>query len=122
MGEELALVPGEQAKQLVLDRGQRHRLAGHGDGALLEIDAELADLDDGLGRRRRAAQGRTQSCEQLVTAERLRHVVVRAGVERGDLLPLLADGGKDEDRDGAPIPDLTADPPCRSRLEGERRG
>ena len=38
-----------------------------------------------------AAQRRPQPGQQLVDPERLRHVVVGAGVERGDLLALVAD-------------------------------
>src|SRR5439155_26459215 len=42
-------------------------------------------------------------------AERLRHVVVRAGVERGDLLGLVADDGEDDDRRRAPRAQLARD-------------
>ena len=56
----------------------------------------------------RSAQHGTQSCEQLVDAERLRDVVVRAGVERGDLLALLPDRGEDDHRRVAPGPELAA--------------
>ena len=48
----------------------------------------------------RAPQRRAQPREQLVDAERLRHVVVGAGVERRDLLALVADDREDDHRHG----------------------
>src|SRR5947209_7479512 len=46
--------------------------------------------------------------QQLVGAERLGDVVVGAGVERANLLALVAHGGEDQDRQPAPSPDLIA--------------
>ena len=70
---------------------------------------QLADLDHGLRRRRRPAEHCPQPREQLVDAERLRDVVVGARVERGDLLPLLADRREDDHRRLAPRAELPAD-------------
>ena len=52
--------------------------------------------------RRGTAQCRTQPGEQLVHAERLRDVVVSAGVERGDLVLLRLAHGQDDDRHARP--------------------
>ena len=96
------------------------------DGPLLEVDDEIADLEHRLGRRPDPAECRPQPREQLVDAERLRDVVVRAGVERGDLLALLADGREDEDRDARPRPQLAADvdpaPVGEDEVEDDRLG
>src|SRR4051812_41980048 len=46
--------------------------------------------------------------QQLARCERLRRVVVRAGVECADLLVLLVDRRQDDDRDGAPLARLSA--------------
>ena len=109
MGEQLALVLGQQPQHRELVRRQLHRFAGHRDRALLEIDDELADPDDRVPGRPCAPHRRSQASEELVDAERLRHVVVGACVESRDLLALLADGREDQDRDGRPGPELSTD-------------
>ena len=64
-----------------------------------------AVVDDGLlVGRRRPAQRRPQPGQQLVHAERLGHVVVGAGVERGDLVRLAVAGGEHDDRHLRPAP------------------
>ena len=90
-------------------RRQVYRLAADRDGALLEVDHQLADLDHRLGGRRRAAQHRAQPREQLVDADRLRHVVVGAGVERRHLLVLVADRREHDHRCRGPRAQLAAD-------------
>ena len=60
----------------------------------------------GLAGRPGAPHRRSEARQQLVDPERLRHVVVGAGVERRHLLTLLADGGEDQDRDARPGPKL----------------
>jgi hypothetical protein len=55
------------------------------------------------------AQGRAQAREQLVDPDRLLDGVVGPRVQRGDLLPLLADRGEEDHRGGAPGPQLAAD-------------
>jgi hypothetical protein len=44
------------------------------------------------------AQGDADAREQLVHAERLRQVIVRAQIEGGHLVPLLPPRGEDDDR------------------------
>ena len=56
-----------------------------------------------------AAQGGADSGRQLVHAERLGQVIVRAFIERLHLLPLLGAGGQDEDGHVAPGPQAAAD-------------
>ncbi len=63
----------------------------------------------GPASRREPAQHGTQPREQLVDAERLRHVVVGAGVERRDLLALLADRREHDHRRVGPGAELAAD-------------
>ena len=65
--------------------------------------------DDRLAVRSGSPERRPQAREQLLDPERLRHVVVRAGVERRDLLALLPDGREDEDGDLRPRAQLAAD-------------
>ena len=109
--EQLALahepvgVAHEDLDQVPLRRRQLD-LAAVGIGRTLrrEIDAKVGRLDDrehlvsGLGPSQRGAQAR----QELAHAERLRDVVVGAGVERHDLLGVLVPGGEHDDRDRRP--------------------
>ena len=81
----------------------------HRDGSLLEVDPQVAELDDRLGGSVGAPQRGAQAREQLLDAERLRHVVVGARVERRDLLGLVADDGEDDHRRAAPGAQLARD-------------
>src|SRR5579884_778503 len=103
VGQQLPLVEREQPDDPELVRRQVHRLAGDGDGGLLEVDADRADLHDRLGRRADPPQHGAQPREQLADRERLRDVVVGAGVESGDLLVVVADRGDEDDRRLAPL-------------------
>ena len=69
-----------------------------------------------------APQHRAQAREQLVDAERLRHVVVRAGVERGDLLALLADRREHDHRRVASTCAARGRRRCRCRRAARGRG
>ena len=93
-------------EQPVLDRRQLHLGAADGDVAAHEIDLELADLEGGGILVRGAggvAQRHAHARQQLAGAERLGHVVVGAGVERGDLVALLAARRQHDDRHRAPL-------------------
>src|SRR3954467_15423239 len=83
--QELSLVSGKQCEQRVFLRRQLNTLAAHRHCMRLEVDAELADLEDRLTRALRPAECRAQPRQQLVETERLRHVIVGASVERRDL-------------------------------------
>ena len=109
----------EQAQDLELVRRQVHGLAGDGDrAASRDRSRDRADLDHRAAGVAGAPQDRTQAREQLADRERLRHVVVRAGVERRDLLVVVADSRDEDDRRRAPRPQLSAD--VASRAVGQQ--
>ena len=71
-----------------------------------EVDRERVGRDLGpAGRRPQPALGRPEPRQQLVHAERLRDVVVGAGVERPHLVGLLIARRQHEDRHAAPRTD-----------------
>src|SRR6185503_545921 len=73
------------------------------------VELEAVRPEYGLiGLRTRTAENRLQAGDQLARPERLGDVIVRTGVERPDLLLLLADRGENEDRHLAPRPQLGA--------------
>jgi hypothetical protein len=67
-------------------RGKRNRTTADRERALLEIDDQLADLEHWPARRPGAPKNGAQPREQLLDSERLLDVVVRARIERRDLL------------------------------------
>jgi hypothetical protein len=78
--------------------------AGRG-GRLLrgEVDREALRLDHGRLRIGAAPpEGRTEARQQLIHAERLGDVVIRADVQGHDLVALAGAGGQDDDGRGAP--------------------
>ena len=91
-----------------------------------EVDAEVVGLDHRFSSGGGATQRRPKPGEQLVHAERLRDVVVGAGVEGGDLVGLRIAGRQDEDRDRAPLPqpadDLDAVHPREAEVEDDDVG
>ena len=88
-----------------LGRGEAHLLAVASDLLGREVDREVGGLDQRLLLRRgRAAQRGAQPREELVHAERLRDVVVGAGVERGDLVALGVAHREHDDRHLGPAP------------------
>ena len=102
MREHLAGVRDERGEQPELDRCQVHRVAGARDVSVREVDLHVAE-HDGRRLRARAAIARRRSArararEQLGDAERLRQVVVGAGVERLDLVVLLGACREHDDR------------------------
>ena len=111
MGDQPPRVLGEHAQQIELDRRQVNLLAVFG--------APRDPPGRPPGRRParprspsvvvRAPENCTQPGEQLLSAEWLGDVVVGAGVERPDLLALVADRREHDDRHLAPAPDLLAD-------------
>ena len=60
------------------------------------ITSSPSSMTGSVGPARRSSGA--EAGEQLLDPERLRHVVVRAGVERRDLLALLADDREHDDR------------------------
>ena len=63
---------------------------------------------DRLARGGHAAQACAQPGQELVDPDRLRHVIVGPGVERRNLLVLVADRGEDDHRRAAPRSELAA--------------
>ena len=100
---------GELAEQVELDRRQVDLLAVTPHGAVGEVDLQVADPDGRVAVLAPSPQHRAHPGEQLLAAEGLGDVVVGAGVERPDLLALVADRGEDHDRDLAPAPDVGRD-------------
>ena len=107
MGQDLARVLDHRGEQPVLDRRQVDLLPADEDPALARVDLEVADGKDGLARLADGAlgvpEGHAKPGEQLADAERLGDVVVGAGVERRDLVGLLAARREHDDRHRRPF-------------------
>ena len=113
----------QHLEQLVLARRQVHVLAGDGTPARRDVDDDRAERQRPVGRppaRRRAAAGHRTGPE-LIHAERLGHVVVGAGLQRGDLVPLVRRGPRGSGSACRVLPDppdhrrAVADPAGRGR-------
>ena len=93
----------QQLEQVELGLGELERALAAVGGAAQRVEGEVGDAQQLLGapdtlvRRSR----RAQAGEQLVERERLREVVVGAGVEPGDPVRDLVAGGEHEDRRAA---------------------
>ena len=98
----LPLFSREHGQQIELVRREMHRSAADRDGVLLEVDANRPDLEHRLAVRSGPPQNGAETSEQLADRERLRHVVVRSGIERRDLLGLVPDRRHDHDRHRGP--------------------
>src|SRR5204863_5718673 len=110
VGDELPSVLSEDAQEVELDRRQVDLLPGAGDVAPLQVDDQIPDLDARLPAAvRRPPKHGSQASQELVRPERLRHVIIGAGVERAHLLALVADRREHDDRELAPAPDLAGD-------------
>ena len=114
MGEHLAHILRHQAQELILDGGQVQLIVAQEDTAGSEIHLQLAvDEHGGRCRLRRLhhcqASGRhADTRQQLLHREGLGQVVVRAVVQRLDLIAVLAAGADDDDGHigpGADAPD-----------------
>src|SRR6476469_8622940 len=86
-----------------------HRATVDRDRLLVQIDVDRSDLEHWVARRPCPAQRSAQASQQLAHRERLRHVIVGAGVERRDLFRLVADRRDEHDRRLAPGAQLSAD-------------
>ena len=96
------------ARRRVLGRADRLHA---GSRSAADVHPETADLDRARlvrGRTGRPPQQGVDPCTQFDHAERLRHVVVSAQVERGDFVRLAVARRQDEDRGRGLAPD-TAD-------------
>ncbi|MCY1229537.1 hypothetical protein D9M72_419050 [compost metagenome] len=95
----------QQLEQRKLGITDRQRLAGTGQRALAEIDAERAEGDRFavFGRRRRARQLAAQhgidACQQFARRKRLAKVIVGADLKPDDAVDLVAAGREQDHRD-----------------------
>src|ERR1700743_1369350 len=128
LGDQPAPVADQDLKQLPLGRRQPDVGPGPDDALGGQVDREGGGGDDGVVRcgRRGPADRRAEPGEKLVHAERLRDVVVGAGVERGDLLMLRPPHRQDDDRRGGPaadpVNDLGAVHVGQAKVEDDRVG
>src|SRR4051795_2141687 len=97
LGEGGALPQREQLQHLVFLAGQMHALAADFDRLGVEVDDEVAGLDDRLGMSLGAAHDRVDAGNQLVLVEGLGHVVVGADAETLDLVLDAGEAGEDQD-------------------------
>ena len=107
MREHATGVAREQHEQLVLDRCEVHLAPTPRDLTPREVDAQIAELEHSLvgtcAPALRMSKRDAHARQQLVHAERLGQIVVRAGVERRDLVFLAAARGDHDDGDAAPL-------------------
>ncbi len=88
----------EQLEHLVFFAGQVHALAADFDRLGVEVDDEVAGVDDRLGVALGAAHDGVDARDQLVLVEWLGHVVVGAEAEAFDLVLDAGEAGEDQDR------------------------
>jgi len=102
----------QEPEEAELGRAERDRAAAARHLELGEIHLDVADPEPLVGDRRpRTAQHRADAGDDLGRRERLRHVVVGAGVEPAHAVALLATRRQDDDRHVprlGPAPDLAA--------------
>src|SRR5919197_121565 len=116
--EDLVRVAHEGGEEPELERRQGNLLTSRLNGALREVDhyEAVRVALRGLLPRPAAAQPRIDPRQELLTAEGLRDVVVRAGAKAPDLVELLGAGGQHQHRDVAQLPDaLEHLPPVQAR-------
>ncbi len=98
-GEDDAGVPGELREQLELPPGEPQFAAVEVGLAGCRVDRQRAGQDAVGGLRRPAAQQGAQPQHQLLQGEGLHQVVVRPGLQTGDPVGGLVQGGEHQDRD-----------------------
>lgn len=98
LGQRGALAQAEQLQHLVFLAGQMHARAGDFDRLGVEIDHQIAGIDDRLGVALGTAHDRVNARDQLVFMEWLGHVVVGAEAETLDLVLDAGEAGEDQDR------------------------
>jgi hypothetical protein len=100
--KHLARVDRKKREELILVWGKMQRFPAQRDKPLLVIDTKLADgfahppLRLGTHGFRAVPQRGADTCEQLRRSEGLHDMVVRAKIERCDLVPLQAARGDDD--------------------------
>ena len=111
MGEDRAGTAHQNLKESELRRGEVHLVPVRDERAGVEPKRERPVFDLGFGfirlrGRLTAAQHRTDSCDELLNREGLRHVVVRTQVEAAQLRRAVRLRRNEDDRNGIDIADL----------------
>ncbi len=97
LGERGALAEREQLQHLVFFAGEMDALSIHFYRLRIEIDAQVAGLDDGLRMPLGAAHDGVDAGDEFVLVEGLRHVVVGAEAKAAHLVLDAGEAGQDED-------------------------
>ena len=107
MGLQPSGMAGEHPQQVELAPGQVDRLAGPGHRTDGGVDPQIPDLDH-RGRRGAApvAQQAADPRQQFLHPEGLDHIILRPGIQRGDLAGLVAADRQHDHRRRGPGPDL----------------
>src|SRR5437763_9937947 len=99
VGERLAGVFDQSCEESILDGGEVDLTVGHPDLAVQQVYLEWTDGEFALpgtpGDPRGMAQSDAHASEEFRRPEGFRQVIVRAGIERGDLLRFLVACGED---------------------------
>ena len=87
-------------KQFEFLRREMYVLSASAHGAAFEIDTQIlrGNRRERVGRRR-AAKRRANACQQFFHSERLRNVIIGAGIERTHFVFFRAAHGQNDDRD-----------------------
>ena len=98
LGQRGALAQREQLEHLIFLAGQMHARAVNLDRLLVQVDDQIAGIDDGLGVALGAPHDRVDARYQFVLVEGLGHVVVGAEAETSDLVLDAGQAGENQDR------------------------
>src|SRR5262245_20449723 len=98
LGQRRALAQRKQLEHLIFLAGQMHARAVDLHRLGVEVDDEIAGVDDGLGMALGAPHDRVDARHQFVLVEWLGHVVVGAEAETAHLVLDAGEAGEDQDR------------------------
>ena len=109
--QDQALVAHEGSEEVELLGAQRDRFLGDRHLASQRVEADVADLEDGLGSdgALAAPEDGLDAGDQLSRVEGLRDVVVGADLEADDLVDVVVAGGEDDDGNVGCLAQLFAD-------------
>src|SRR5215469_14680472 len=110
-GQHASGVEHQVAHQPELRRRKVDRVAGPADLVAVLIELDIGERQQGqrTGARPRASQYRSDPGREFLEPERLRHVIVAAEGEPGDLVRLRVPGGQEDHGNAAAIPAQPAD-------------